>query len=437
MRSSDLASLELSEARGKLLTLQLERSGDGLADERRAALDADIRAAADAVGSAETKYRDAVRADAAAEAAGAPGDPEGRAGGGGRPQVDPEVRELERLEARADVGAFLAAYARERDVEGPEKELRQAFGGGVNVIPWPMLAPPAEALDAEQRAVTAAPATVAQYQHAILGRVFARSALGFLRVVPRVVQTGDQVYLTITDGDAGAWRENPGDELAAPAATLSAVTVEAKDFSLSYELPVTLEMRVRGIGQALRMDISGKAGDVADRAVLRGATHGPGGFLGTGGLAAPANPAAVVTFARAVSAAAGLADGIYAHRASEVRLLVGAKTNEKFEGLLAANTAISAVEKLEQRLGGYRLSANMPAPAANIAAAIAAKTGASMPGVDAVMPVWGPGVAMLNRIIDDATSAATKGVRRLTMIWGGNFAIIRAAAFARLAYKLA
>ena len=136
------------------------------------------------------------------------------------------------------------------------------------------------------------------------------------------------------------------------------------------------------------------------------------------------------TFAGYKSAIYDSVDGRYASMASDVRLLVGAKTYQHmavtYRGNNADDSALDIVMKIS---GGVRVSAHVPEPDNNDQFAVTAR---ALGLRHAVAPIW-EGVTILS----DPYSESKFGQIRLTAIMLYAFKIIRTAGFNRLAFQLA
>ena len=141
-------------------------------------------------------------------------------------------------------------------------------------------------------------------------------------------------------------------------------------------------------------------------------------------------PASVADYQAILAGAASGVDGKYAGNLQGVRLLAGVTTWTLAASLSSGSGDISIADYLSARSGGLRVSANMPAPKAGnkVQPALLFKTGG---GGSAVAPTWG-----LN-LTRDPYSDAKSGEVSITahMLW--NFALLRAAAYKRLAFKTA
>ena len=350
--------------------------------------------------------------------------------------------EVRALLGRAELRNYVAAAVENRAVGGAEAELQSALetrtaqNGGV-MLPWEMLDPgPAEARAAiEQRADTAttlaATSGIGTVQDQIIQRVFAQTAAAFLGVRMVGVGVGQHSYPIITAGQTPDLK-TAGTAHDATAATISASVLEPKRLTARYVIRVEDIAKLAGYEEALRMDLNGAMGERLDHFVLNGddATDPQwSGFFDA--LTDPTAPSDVATYADFLKAYGGGVDGRYATSLAQVRLLVGDETYGHAAAVTNTGSGATAVQYAMGATGGLQASALVPDAASNIQQAILAKTG---PGWmdNSVCNTW-PGVEMIR----DPYSGASKGEVALTAISLVDFALIRKAGFAQLAFKLA
>ena len=406
MRKSQELAIELSECREKL-NRDPEAADAGELRKRSLALEADWRTEIRREDEADAK----AKAEAEAEAAnGANGDGEAA-----------EVRALvESVECRV----YLHNAATGGILAGRERELNDHFGIGQNAIPWEALAPPAEH---RADATTTAPATSSVMQNPILSRVFARSDAAYLGVAQPMVATGRQNFPVFSTGASGEQLDESASGSDIPAASFVANVVNPKRLQARYRFSIESAAVFEGMESALRADLSNALAEAADKRLVNDE------LLGATGLTNPTDPSAVATWLTGFNELVEQVDGRYCNGVNELRLLVGAGTYQLFETLFAGKagtdaTEMSLGEKLMSRLGGYRVSAHVPAASSNIQAAIVAL------GMNtaAVTPWWqGP------QIIVDRVTRAGEGEVVLTIVALRGFALLRQDAMKRLEFKLA
>ena len=411
LRSQEL-SLRISEIRQRLNELA---GKDSLSAEERAEVDT---LSAELSGK-ETQYRAAVQAEEAESR-------EHRAAGDG------EGAELRSLTGRVRCGEYLQAAVEQRAVSGAEAELNAAVGlAAQGRMPWAALLPRA-APEVRQDAATAAPATgIPTNQAEILERVFARSSTMYLRVDMPSVGVGESSFPVFTTG-ASAEQAAKGAAVDADVATFTPNSLKPKRLSAAYLWGVEDEAELRGLESALRDDLGMAMSDAMDKQVINGDGVGANvpGFLGghADGLALTGAAAgAKLTFDSYRNLFLKRVDGLYAHRAGDVRLLVNpmlyAAAGVEYRDS-STDSDVSALDSVMELGGGFQSSANMPANDGDNRADVIACRGEPRA---AVAPVW-EGV----RLIRDEVTGANKGQVRLTAIALWNFKIIRKAQYARL-----
>ena len=342
-----------------------------------------------------------------------------------------EAAELRTLTDGVMLGSYLSTALGGGSLEGRERELNSHIGLDDSVIPFAAIAPRVEQR-AEHRAdaITPAPATTGVASQSIIERVFASTAAAFLNVDLPTVGVGVANFPVLTSGAAGSTVDKDA-AVDAQAATFTPNTLNPTRLQASYLFRREDRAILAGMEDALRADLSGALGEALDKVIIAGQAANPTipGFLGTG-LAAPNPlPAVVADFAAYVSSTAGQIDGRYANSAGDVRLLVGPNTISHMHSLFQAGSGESAASYLARLFGGLRVSAHVPAKTnANVQGAVVARGSQRA----AVAPVW-EGVALIR---DEVTKAA-KGQLKLTVVMLYSFAIVRAAQFARVAFKLA
>lgn len=364
----------------------------------------------------QTEWRALVSAEAEADA----------------PADDGEAAEVRDLTERVELRRYLNAAVNNRDIDGAESELNAALqvrsAGGV-VVPWEALLP-LEEPEVRQDAVTPAPATaVGRTVRPIIPRVFATGIARYLGIGMPSVGVGEQTYTYLS---AGATAEQKAKDAAvdADAATFTPVSFTPVRLTARYLFRTEDVHVLGGMESALRGDLRSALQEQMDHQILNGNGDAPNvdGLLATaakGGLDDVANPGAVVNAASLIDTYAGLVDGRYAKTQSSVRVAIGAATYKKLASLIQGDAYV-----FDRYAAQTRIEALLPAAAANVQTAIAAKTAA--PGLYAVAPVW-QGV----ELIRDMYTGAAKGQIAVTAIALWNFGIVRKQGFARLKFKLA
>ena len=356
---------------------------------------------------------------------------------GGGDDADAETRALRSLQGRASLGRYLQGFADGEQLTGAERELAETRGLSTsgNVLPWDaLLPPPRPGAELRDDAVTGAPGSGNPItQHAIIQRVFARSAVRRLGVLMPSVGVGQASYPVITAGQAGAFVAADG-AVEAAAGTITPNTLAPVRLQARLQFRIEDAMTTLGLESGLADDLTMALGDRLDAQLISLGDANVRGFLATaahGGLADYADPGDVVTFAAAAMQAARGVDGKYAGSESECSWIVGTASYQKMAALIQANDSTSATERLRRVLRDFMASANIPAAASNVQQGILAKLGAP-DAVNAVCPIW----EGLRLIRDEVTNAAS-GQVQITAIALHNFRILRADGFARTKVKIA
>ena len=328
---------------------------------------------------------------------------------------DRETREFGELESRASVGSIIDATIAGRLTDGAEAELQTELGLNANQIPLALI---------ETRAATPAPSDVGRNQAPILDAVFPNGAAAFLGVSQPTVAAGESVYPVMTTATAAS----DYDEAASVDDTVGAFeTTVLKPRRIQASFSYSREDRAlfAGMEDALRRNLSDSLSAGLDKYVLIKADTGLFDH-GTD----PADASSETTYAGYRAAIMGRVDGIYASRASDVKLLVNAATYQHMDTEFRNNNGSdeSALEAVMRLSGGVRVSGHAPAAASKVSDAVTFRG----PGGAAVAPIWN-GVT----IIDDQITGAATGTLKLTAVMLGNFAVLRADQYVRLSFKSA
>ncbi len=327
-----------------------------------------------------------------------------------------ENRDLAKLIAGADVGMIFESAVEHRSTDGETAELQSHFGLGANQVPLALLRGAAGA-ELETRAVTPAPADVGQQQAAIIPGVFPQACATFLGVDMPTVAVGEAVFPVLTtNADVGAPAENAAQ--AETTGSFSADVLSPKRLQASFFYSREDRARFRGMGEALRANLSDALADALDKQVLAG-TDG----LFTGTNLANHNVNAVTTYALYRDQLAyGRVDGTYASTVADVRAVVGsasyAHAAKQFRSDNAGDRA--ALEDLMSVTGGVKVSAHVPAVASNKQNAVV-RLGMRR---DMVSPIW-EGVTL----IPDEITKAANGQIVVTAVMLHAVKILRAAGF--------
>ena len=364
---------------------------------------------------------------------------------------DGESAEIRQLMSAVSIADYLTPASAGRGVEGRAKELNEALkveivgkGGGV-AIPWAVLAGPTpapEKREAEQRAFT----DTGDYAggitaRPILQRLFGPGILDALGVRLDSVPAGRAEWPLIAGGvspDMKAEGAAAGD---AVAATFSTETLRPKRLTGTYEFTHEQAAQVPGIENALRRDLAdavrSKMSDLALNGNETTNSHEPDGFLTK--LTVPTAPSAVATFEDFAGSHALAVDGIHCQNEKQVSSVIGVESYQLAAKTFrtGAGSDEAASEALMRRSMKCVASSYVPAAASNVQngnifhAAGPNGGGAAMRG-DSVAAVW-PTL----EVIRDIYSQASQGVRLTWVTLWDMEAAFRAAAYKRIAFKVA
>ena len=412
MLDSQRLTRELAEAKTKFNELAMSENPDDL----------ELRAAMDSVKSLETRQAASVekeRLDAldAAASGDTPGSSEGR--------------EFDRMLDRTSVADYLDAAAAGRAVDGAAAELRAAALGAsapAEYMPLDLLAPRGQELRAD--AATSVASTVADNQSTIAGRIFAIGALDYLGAARPTVPYGTQSYVSLTAGGSADFR-NDGVALDATAAVFTTKSINPSRVQARYLFDNIIDVRMQGASDSLATDLRAALADKLDAVGLKGqaavANTSPALTGIVNALADPTNPTEVATWTDYLDAYDDAVDGKTAMDDSAVRMLVNQATWKQARGLQIATSGELLRDRLPQ--GRFRVSANMPPTASDIATALAYAAG---PGRGFVQAVW-RGIRLIR---DPFTNSADDRTAVTATLYVGQD-MVDAARYTRLEFKLA
>lgn len=338
----------------------------------------------------------------------------------------PEGRELRQLEERANVGGIFDAVFGGGVTVGAESELQEHLGLADNQVPLVLLESRSDVpddLEVRTAGVTPAPATgeIGAMQAPIIPAVFPQAASAFLRIPQPRVGVGESVY-TVLETSVAPGTPAKGGTQAHGAAAFAANVLSPSRIQSSLFYSREDASRLRGMADALRMNLSDALADELDQVILTG-TNG----LLTGTNLPNNNATAVDTYATYRKRFAyDNVDGRYANMASALRILVGAETYGDMAGTYRSNEdSMNALGALMSETGGVRVSANVTA---------ASGTPAKQNGIvrrgmrqDAVAPIW-EGVTL----ITDEVTQAKEGEIVITAVMLYAYKILRKAGFAKI-----
>ena len=332
---------------------------------------------------------------------------------------DTEHREMLQLRSRAQVTRYLLAALKGRAPDGVEAEYREAArlpdDAPDNAIPMDLW----DALQTEERAITAAPTSNTGVNLATLvPAVFAPSIAPFLSINMPMVPTGAYATGRIGPG-ATALAVAKGDDVPETAATWETFVTTGHRIGASLNLALEDIATVghAGFEQILRQHISLTVSDQLDTQILNGDGSGnniAGIITRLAAINNPTDPTADANFDLALAEFAAGIDGLWATSLADIGMLCGVAT---YRRLAQAFRDAGSSERNDtafttyaaQHTAGLRTNKRMPGAASNIQRAIICRKGRSMmpaPMQTAICPTWG------YFTIDDIYTGARKGERR-------------------------
>ena len=271
--------------------------------------------------------------------------------------VDAEDREYRAVLARGNLGRVLTACVEHRSVDGAEAEVQQHRGLNANQIPLDLLR-----LPVEHRAVTTGPDNVGTTEQPAIMPVFARGVGAFIGADRPTVDAGTVAYPVLDQ------RPTVG----GPFTDSTSVDETTGSFSSSLLTPGRVQgsffykridaARFASLDSALRQALNSGLEEKLDHELIAGTE----GLLTATNLANHA-ASAVTSFALYLSQFAhGRVDGRYAAALSDVRAVVGSTTYAHMGGQYRSNNAdYSALDAVDSKTGGVRVSAHVPAASGN------------------------------------------------------------------------
>ncbi len=340
---------------------------------------------------------------------------------------DAEVRELQQLSCRALLSNFAVSALSQRNAEGAEKELAEAFKipADAGHIPLIMLVAPEERADAVSD-FNAADAPVSSGR--FLARVFTTSIARWLGVTFESVPVGERVHTVLTGGvDPDTVARAAAHD--ADAATLSTVVMDPHRITARYLFELEDLARLPQLEARLRQDLSMALANEMDSQIFNGNAQ-----LTSNGLSnalAAGQTETVATFSTATAEdlhgdVLSAIDGVYATMLEDVQLAMDSSSLVAFKKLVNADVEMFLYDILKMQ--GLSMNSSNHIAGGQLADgdkwAYASK-GRGLAGA-AIAAVW-PSL----QLIRDPYTAAAKGQVALTIIQMWDFALIRAANFRR------
>jgi len=384
----------------------------------------------------ESELREAIDADAAAEAA----EKRARDDASDGAAETAEQRERRGLLERCRLGRYVAAVLSRGDagmVDGAEAELAAAEGCP-GKVPITILGPTVERRQTnrwgEQRAVTAAPADgdLPTTHAPIVPAVFDRSVAAYLGVEMPTVPTGIRSYPILSTSVTGGMVAEDG----AAANTAGAYTVVDTDpRRLTGAFTVRKEdiAKMPDLEMSLRENLSRVLSDELDKQLVNGSNMSGqlNGILAQ--LTDPSAPSGEENYASYQTAFSSHIDGLMAVGPMDVRALVGVATlRHMMQEYRADEDATTAYDMLMQKYGGVRATRRIAAPSSNVQQAVIRRSNPMGDRV-AVAPVW-MGMELIRDIYGDNASKGQVTVTAVSLV--GGVALLRSNAFVQDSFQV-
>lgn len=344
-------------------------------------------------------------------------------------RTDPEGREFRELLAKASIGDVFEAAVEQRASTGATRELQDHLKLASNQVPLELLAgdveqrAAAEGREVEHRTagVTPAPADVGQQPRPIIPWVFPQAAVSWLGIMQDRVPTGEAVY-TVLSTALAAGTPAKGAEQAHSAAAFTAKVLAPARIQASVFYGREDQARLRGMAEALRMNLSDALADKLDEVVLDNLLTGST-------LTANAAGAADTYASYRKRFLYDAIDGIYASEARQCRVLVGSATYGDMAASYRSDSSdMNALGALMAESGGVRVTAHAAAPVSNKQQSVVRRGTRK----DYALGVW-QGVSL---IVDEVTQAkAGEVVLTAVMLYAQD--LLRAAGFRKVEAQVA
>ena len=271
--------------------------------------------------------------------------------------VNGEDREYRVLLGRGNVGRILTAFVEHRSVDGAESEIQQHHGLASNQIPLDLLR-----LPVEHRAVTTGPTNVGTTEQPAIMPVFAAGVGAFLGADRPTVTAGTVAYPVLDQRPDVGGPHTDSTSVDETTGSFSSSLLTPGRVQASYFYKRVDAARFPVIDLALRQALNGGLEEKLDHELIAG-TEG----LLTGTKLANHAASAMTTFAAYLSAFGhSRVDGRYASALADVRTVAGSATYAHMGNQYRSNNAdYSALDALDRKTGGVRVSAHVPAVASH------------------------------------------------------------------------
>ena len=339
---------------------------------------------------------------------------------------EPVENRMTDLVGRVELRSYFDSYISEKPLDGPQRELNAELKAADNVIPWAAFAP-TDSTEERADATTDISGSVRRTSASPLERIMATAASTYAGIQTVTVPAGERQFVAMSGGaSGGTFARNAAVD--GVEATFETVETKPVRGSIRYKWNLESQAVMPTLESALRRDAAEALRLHLDAQALNGngTAPNPTGLISK--LTASTNPTDVIKASDLFTDAVTLVDGLIATSASSVRMLIGPKAYQKVAAEQLTNKDF-VLPKVESRLGGIRVSAQIPAPASTIEGGLAFATGNP---ASVFLPVWGPGpVAILDRYTESA-----KAITALTLHYLYNVVELRTSQYKRLAYKI-
>ena len=339
---------------------------------------------------------------------------------------EPVENRMADLAAKVELRSYFDSAISGVPISGAEAEFNAELKAADNVIPWAAFAP-TDSTEERADATTDITGNVRRTASNPLTRIMAKSASTYAGIETVTVPAGERQFVAMTGGaSGGTFARNAAVD--GVEATFETVETKPTRGSLRYKWNLESQVVMPTLESILKRDAAETLRLHLDHQALNGngTAPNPTGLIPK--LTAPTTPTTVIKASDLFTDAVTLVDGKVATSASSVRLLIGPKAYQKVAGETASNKDF-VLPKVESRLGGIRVSAQIPAPASMIEGGLAFASGNP---ASVFLPVWGPGPTV---ILDRYTESA-KAITALTLHYLYNVVELRTSQYKRLAYKI-
>ena len=347
--------------------------------------------------------------------------------------LDPETRAFNELKSKVKLHRYIGAAIESRSVDGAEAEYCQALKLQTGQVPLEMFAPP-EKRQIEKRATS--DADIVTTPRPWLDRLFADSAAMALGLTMESVAPGVASHPVTTGGGTPAQRGRE-EAAAAGAWTIGVVDLKPTRMTIHYEFAIEDAARLPGLEMALTRDCGLAISEQMDRAIFTGDDGANENTADIPAISATAGITAKtltqtnkVKYAETLGAFVDLLDGVYAESLNDLMVVAYVGANKLWCSTVANATAENDTIKQFLNNNGltWRTRGNVEAATTNNKEAAMIGLGRGIEGAGVVATWTGA------QLIRDHYSGAKSGTVQLSLHVLWNYAIVRAANFAKLTF---